>query len=134
MTSEPDQKTVGDPIYCANCHFRLDLTDKFCRECGLPTVHRAHTQRSIPAEPPDTLEFRRAMEVAADPQPFVRPAVDDRMAGGKEEDEALTTGSVVRVTSPTQATRAALSTALMVGLIVVFVVIGLVLLVLAFQV
>jgi len=132
MTSNSPNGSAAAELRCANCHHRLDPTDKFCRECGLPTVHRAHTQRAVPTPPPDTAEFRRAMDVAADPRPFVREASDESPAGPADAPE-LTTGSVVRVTNPTQAAQMAASTLVMVGLIVVLVVVGVVLLVLAFQ-
>jgi hypothetical protein len=120
-------------LRCANCQRPLDATDKFCRECGLPTLHRAQTQRAVPTPPPDTAEFRRAMDVAADPRPFVRETPLEGQGAQPPDPPDLTTGSVVRVTNPTQAAQMAASTLLMVALIVVLAVIGVALLVLAFQ-
>jgi hypothetical protein len=131
-TNSPNGATAAE-LRCANCQHRLDPTDKFCRECGLPTLHRAHTQRAVPTPPPDTAEFRRAMDVAADPRPFIRETPADEPSGQVTDPPDLTTGSVVRVTNPTQAAQMAASTLLMVGLIVVLAVVGVALLVLAFQ-
>jgi len=69
--------------------------------------------------------------VVPDPQPFVRPATDSTRP--VEPSGELTTGGVVRVTSPTLATQMGLSTVLMVGLIVVLAVVGVTLLVLAMK-
>src|SRR5438093_193910 len=110
-------------LRCSNCDNRLDPTDKFCRECGLPTVQRAEAQRRAAAEPPNVAELRRAMDLAADPTAFA--------ADGTQPE--LTTGGVVKVTSPTFATQLAASTLIMVGLIVVLVVVGIVLIVLALR-
>jgi hypothetical protein len=118
-------------LQCANCNQRLDPTDKFCRECGLPTVHRSETQRQAAATPPNAEEMKRAMDVAADPRPFERP-VEQTEAMPPMRPE-LTTGSVVKVTSPTFAAQMAGSTLLMVGLIVVLVVIGIGMIVLALR-
>ena len=118
-------------LRCSNCDNRLDPTDKFCRECGLPTVHRAEAQRLAAAEPPNVAELKRAMDVSADPAPFAAaPGQQERGPGYGPE---LTTGGVVRVTSPTFATQLAASTLIMVGLIVVLVVVGIVLIVLALR-
>jgi hypothetical protein len=87
----------------------------------------------MPAAPPDTDEFKRMMEVEADPRPFVRSSTGEIPTAEASGEADLTTGSVVRVTNPTQAAQMAASTLLMVGLIVVLAVIGVVLLVLAFQ-
>jgi hypothetical protein len=133
MTHQSNNGAAAPELRCANCQHRLDPTDKFCRECGLPTLHRAHTQRSLPTPPPDTAEFRRAMDVQADPRPFIRSAGDEPQPAEPAEEPELTTGSVVRLTNPTQATQLAASTLLMVGLIVVLAVIGVALLVLAFR-
>ncbi len=121
---------ADEEVRCANCQQRLDVTDKFCRECGLPTVRRAETQRAVPAvPPPDTQEFRRALDGMPDPQPFVRASPD--APGGSDSGKELTTGSVLRVTSPTFATRAAMSTLFMIALILFLVGLGVLLLVLA---
>jgi len=115
-------------LFCSNCNNRLDPTDKFCRECGLPTVHRAEAQRLAAAEPPNVAELKRAMDVAADPAPFAAPGPRN----GRTQPE-LTTGGVVRVTSPTFATQMAASTLIMVGLIVILAVAGIALIVLALR-
>ena len=120
---------MGIELRCSNCDNRLDPTDKFCRECGLPTVHRADAQRLAAAEPPNVAELKRAMDVAADPTPF-EAAPGPRGSGGQVE---LTTGGVVKVTSPTFATHLAASTLIMVGLIGVLVVVGIALIVLALR-
>jgi hypothetical protein len=132
LESEPGEAA----LICANCRRPLDPTDKFCRECGLPTLRQAVTQRAVPTPPPDVREFQQAMEVAPDPQPFAREGsvlapYADHGAAAQEAD--LSTGSVIRATNPTLVTRLAASTLLMVGLIVVFVVVGLALLYLAFR-
>jgi hypothetical protein len=79
--------------------------------------------------------MRQALDAVPDPKPFGRegavvvpPTTPNPLA---ERD--LTTGSIIRATSPTQATRMAVSTLLMVSLILVFVVVGVLLLVLAFR-
>ncbi len=116
-------------LRCANCSHPLDATDKFCRECGLPTVHRAETQRQAAAAPPNADELKRAMEVEPATTAFLQPAKAPPGASGPE----LTTGNVVKVTSPTLATQMAATTVVMVGLIVVLVVIGISLIVLALK-
>src|SRR5262245_55602923 len=118
-------------LRCSNCDNRLDPTDKFCRECGLPTVHRAEAQRQAAAEPPNVAELKRAMDVAADPGPFT-PGRAPKGSGNTQPE--LTTGGVVKVTSPTFATQMAASTLIMVGLIVVLVVVGIALIVLALRI
>ncbi len=118
-------------LRCSNCDNRLDPTDKFCRECGLPTVHRSEAQRLAAAEPPNVAKLKRAMDVAADPAPFAgTPGPRQGASRGQPE---LTTGGVVRVTSPTFAAQLAGSTLIMVGLIVVLVVVGIVMIVLALK-
>jgi hypothetical protein len=121
----------GAAAKCANCHHPLDATDKFCRECGLPTMRQAQAQRAVPMHAPGTLEPRPGLEVVPDPQPFVRQANDPTMP--VEASGELTTGGVVRVTSPTMATQMAISTVIMVALIATFLVVGVSLLVLAFR-
>jgi hypothetical protein len=116
-------------LQCSNCNRPLDPTDKFCRECGLPTVHRAETQRQAAAQPPNVAELKQAMDVAADPTPFGRPAEGTGRAGNTGPE--LTTSGVIRVTSPTFAAKMAGSTVLMVGVIAVLLVIGVALIVLA---
>ena len=120
---------MSTDLRCANCNQHLDPTDKFCRECGLPTVHRADTQRMAAAAPPNADEFRRDMEVVPDPAPFLRTS--DQQPRASDAVPELTTGSVLKVTNPTFATQMAGSTLVMVGLIVVLVVIGIGLIVLA---
>ena len=116
-------------LQCANCHHPLDATDKFCRECGLPTLRQAQAVRAVPQHSPGAPA--PAPEQMPDPQPFVRPAADPTMPS--EPHDELTTGGVVRVTSPTLATQMALSTVAMVILILAFLGAGVVLLVLAFR-
>jgi|SRR5579859_118319 len=118
-------------LKCASCNQRLDPTDKFCRECGLPTVYRADTQRLASAAPPNTEELKRAMDVAAAPTPF-GPPIEQTIAAPPVAP-GLTTGSVVKVTNPTFAMQMAGSTLLMVGLIVILGAIGIALIVLALR-
>ena|SRR5688572_13158328 len=118
-------------LKCGNCGTPLDASDKFCRECGLPTLRRDALLRAVPAVPPDTAEFRRAMDLPPDPKPFLRPeggAVPEPESSGE-----LTTSGVLKVTSPTFAAQMAGSTLLMVGLIVFLVGLGVLLLVLAIR-
>ena len=122
---------MSTELRCSNCDNRLDATDKFCRECGLPTVHRAETQRLAASQPPNVAELKRAMDVAADPAPFAAAPDPRGRAGGAQP--ALTTGGVVKVTSPTFAMQSAASTLIMVGLIAVLVVVGIALIVLAMK-
>jgi uncharacterized membrane protein len=125
MTLNRDPK--GPPeLTCANCGRRLDPTDKFCRECGLPTVRQAQAQKLVPA-PPDTGELKRAFEVQPEVKPFARAEPEP------EPDEPLTTGQVVKSTNPTFTANLASSTALMVGVIVVLVIAGVLFLFLAFR-
>ncbi len=114
-------------IRCGSCGQPLDTTDKFCRECGLPTLRRAEILRAVPTAPPDAAEFRRAMDHAPDPAPFLRAEPE---AGGSTE---LHTSEVLKVTSPTFATQLAGSTLLMVGLMVFLMGLGALLLVLAIR-
>jgi hypothetical protein len=118
-------------VTCGSCGQALDATDKFCRECGLPTLRRAELLRAVPTSPPDADEFRRAMDLAPDPQPFLRAAG----SGLPEPDSSteLTTSGVLKVTNPVFATQMAGSTLLMVGLIVFLLGLGVFLLVLAFR-
>jgi hypothetical protein len=116
---------------CANCRQPLDATDKYCRECGLPTLRQATAQRAVPTHAPGMPVARLGLEVMPDPQPFVRHAGDATRP--VEASGELTTGGVVRVTSPTMVTQMGLSTVLMVGLIVLLAVGGVILLVLAFR-
>ncbi len=126
---ESQQSEAGQQ--CASCHHALDATDRFCRECGLPTLLQAQTVRAVPTHAPGMPEPRRGLDVVPDPPPFVRHAAD--ATHPLEESGELTTGGVVRVTSPTMATQMAISTVMMVALIAMFVVVGVVLLVLAFR-
>jgi hypothetical protein len=118
-------------LRCSNCNQGLDPSDKFCRECGLPTVHRSETQRMAAASAPDAEEFRRAMDTMPDPTPFER--APDARAGGLDGAPELTTGGVIKVTNPTFAAQMAGSTLVMVGVIAVLVVIGVGLIVLALR-
>jgi hypothetical protein len=129
---------MADPnLYCANCNQLLDPTDKFCRECGLPTMRRAQAQAAVPALSPNTEELQRALDATVDPRPFIR---EEAGAPTSPADKALghtqlpvTTGDVVRVTNPTFAANLASSTTLMVGIIVVLAVSGIVMIVLALR-
>ncbi len=114
---------------CANCHRSLDDMDKFCRECGLPTLLQAQALRAVPTDAPGTPAVRPGLEEMPDPQPFVRPGADPTRP--VEPSGELTTGGVVRVTSPTLATQMGLSTVVMVVLIVALAAVGVTLLLLA---
>lgn len=131
MTTTPPPADAMPDLQCGSCGRALDATDKFCRECGLPTVRRAELQRSTPTAPPDAAEFRRAMDHAPDVQPFLRaaPGAPSETANSTE----LTTSGVLKVTSPTFAFQMAGSTLLMVGLIIFLLGLGVLLLVLAFR-
>ncbi|MBP7694583.1 MAG: zinc ribbon domain-containing protein [Anaerolineales bacterium] len=115
-------------ITCGNCGRPLDGSDRFCRECGLPTVRQAGERHRVPvldtqpgAAPPDTRELRRAFNVQA------RPAW--RAADPADTAPPETTSDVVRATSPTQAVRMASSTLLMlIGLMVFLAAAGVILL------
>lgn len=122
---------MSTDLQCANCNHHLDASDKFCRECGLPTVHRADTQRLAVAAPPNADEFKRAMEVLPDPAPFARSSDQEAVANSATTE--LTTGSVVKATNPTFAAQMAGSTLLMVAVLVVLVAIGITLIVLALK-
>ncbi len=73
---------MGSELQCSNCNSHLDATDKFCRECGLPTVHRAETQRMAAASLPNVAELKRAMDIMPDPAPFERSADQPALAKG----------------------------------------------------
>lgn len=118
-------------FYCANCNQPLDLTDKFCRECGLPTLRRAEAQAQISALSPDGDELKRALDSATEPRPFLREEAEPTAPA--MPPEPLHTSDVVRATNPTFITNLASSTALMVGLIVMLAVVGIVLIVLALR-
>jgi hypothetical protein len=129
MSDQPAQD-----LRCANCGQQLEARDKFCRECGLPTLRHAAERKPVHLEPPDTVELKRALEATPEPKPFLRvePMLDD----ANEPDLPATplpetTGDVLRGTSPTQMTRLAGSTLIMIGLIVVLVIAGVVLLLMA---
>jgi len=139
MTDQP-----AEDLKCANCGQPLDASDKFCRECGLPTVRHAVERQAVKVEPPDTREMKRALDVP-EPKPFVRVEPElfdtDELPGLPPDTITATavlpppetTGDVVRATSPTQMTRMAASTLLMIGLIIFLAITGVVLIVLAFQ-
>ena len=131
MDTMSPQPAAAPDLNCGSCGQALDATDKFCRECGLPTLRRAELQRAVPTAPPDAAEFKRAMEHAPDPQPFLRaaPGVPAEASGSPE----LTTGGVLKATSPTFAFQMAGSTLLMVGLIIFLLGMGVLLLVLAIR-
>jgi hypothetical protein len=115
---------------CANCGRPLDPSDRFCRDCGLPTVYQARTQR-LAAAPPDMGELKRAFDLEPDPKPFTRPDAEDESEAAVKEE--LTTGNVVRATNPTQAFRMASSTLVMIAAIVVLALVGFGFLILAFR-
>jgi hypothetical protein len=119
-------------LQCANCGQPLDPADKFCRECGLPTLRRAEAQAQVPTLTPDTDELKRALSPTPEPRPFVREEVEPT-APASLPAEPLTTSDVVRATNPTFITNLASSTALMVGIIILLAVIGITLIVLAFR-
>ena len=121
-------------LFCENCKQRLDPTDKFCRECGLPTLRRAETQAQVlAAPPPDTGEMQRALDAVPDPRPFLRPASETDAPVPERTAEHLTTSDVVRATNPTFAAKLASSTTLMVGVMILLAVAGVFFLVLAFR-
>lgn len=117
-------------LFCENCHQQLEASDKFCRQCGLPTLQQAQAQKQVPSLPPDTAEFKRNMDTLPDPSPFLRAEPED---ASENLPEPPTTGSVLRATSPTQTFQSASVTILMVGLIVFMVLAGAALLFLAFR-
>lgn len=113
-------------LACANCGQPLDAADKFCRECGLPTMRHAGERKRVPAAPPDTGELRRALNAQPEPRPFEREA--------EPASPPETTGDVVRATSPTQAVQMAGSTlAMLFGLMLVLAVAGVILLIVALR-
>ena len=118
-------------LHCANCGQPVDHTDKFCRECGLPTLRRAEAQAQVPTFAPNPNELPRTLDPDPEPQPFLREAAEPDEAS--VVDVPLHTSDVVRATNPTFAANLASSTALMVGLIVVFAIIGIALILLALR-
>ncbi|MDW8325361.1 MAG: zinc ribbon domain-containing protein [Anaerolineales bacterium] len=129
MSDQPAQD-----LRCANCGQQLDPRDKFCRECGLPTLRHLAERKPVHLELPDTVELKRALEATPEPKPFLRV----EPAPGETDDPYLpttsppeTTGDILHGTSPTQMTRLAGSTLIMIGLIMVLVIAGVVLLILA---
>jgi hypothetical protein len=116
---------------CANCGQPLDANDKFCRQCGLPTLRQAEAQKRVPTSPPDTGEMKRALDATPEPLPFLR--LEPEFEPGEDEIPEDTTSSVVRATSPTQAMRMASSTLLLVVVIFILAVAGMVLLILALK-
>jgi hypothetical protein len=118
-------------LFCENCNQRLDPTDKFCRQCGLPTLHQAEAHKQLTDLPPDTAELKRNFEVQPDPSPFLRAEAVEPVRD--DASETPTTGSVIRATSPNQAISAAAVTIIMVGLIIFMVLAGAALLVLALR-
>lgn len=129
MSDQPAQD-----LRCANCGQSLDANDKFCRECGLPTLRHAAERKPVHLEPPDTVELKRALEATPEPKPFLRvkPALDEADAPYLPATPLPeTTGEVLHGTSPTQMTRLAGSTLIMIGLIVVLIIAGVVLLLMA---
>ena len=126
----------ANSLRCANCHRPLDATDKFCRDCGLPTLHRAEAHAQMPVASPDTSEMQRALDAAPngtpDPRPFLREEPAEVISESASA-EPMTTGEVVRATNPTFVAQLASSTALMVGVMVVLVVAGVLMLFFAFR-
>src|ERR1051325_6530132 len=94
---------------CANCGQPLDPNDKFCRQCGLPTLRQAEAQKRVPTSPPDTGEMQRALDATPDSSLELRPFLRTEPEFESIEDETPeeTTSSVLRATSPTQAVRMA---------------------------
>lgn len=131
MSTQPEESVTTPELRCGRCAQPLDTTDKFCRECGLPTLHHAALQRAVPTTPPDTAEFRRAMDLPPDPQPFLR--APGELPPDPNASTDLTTSGVLKVTNPTFAFNMAGSTLLMVGLIVLLLGLGVLLLVMAFR-
>ncbi len=121
-----------EQLFCENCHQRLDPTDKFCRQCGLPTVRQAQAQKRVPGLPPDTIELQRNFDVQPDPTPFLR-AEPEAASDPEAQTQTPTTGTVLRATNPTRAFQASAVTIIMVGLIVFMVLAGAALLVLAYR-
>ncbi len=123
---------ADDQLFCENCHQRLDPTDKFCRQCGLPTLRQAQAQKMVPGLPPDTVELKRYFEVQPDPSPFLRAGAD--VSSDQETlAQTPTTGSILRATNPAHALQSASVTIIMVGLIIFMVLAGAALLILAFR-
>ena len=116
-------------LTCSNCGQPLDVSDRFCRECGLPTVRQAEAQRKAASVPPDTAEMKRALEMAPEPEPFTR----EEEPGADLDDAADSTGSVLKATSPTQAMRMAIPTAIMIVVIMFLAGVGVVLLLTALK-
>ena len=131
MTEGDEPAAQASELTCANCSQRLDASDKFCRECGLPTMRQAQKQKQVPALPPDTSEMRRALDAVPDPRPFARVEPEPMSDAAAEGED--TTGDVVQVTNPTLAFQMASSTLLMVGVMVVLAIAGVIFLVLAFK-
>jgi hypothetical protein len=135
-------QTPENAIRCANCGQRLTTNDKFCRQCGLPTLQQAQAQKRIPSPPPDTGELERALEAQPDPRPFLRAESNEaelQALLATEVDEAtgsepLTTTDMVNATNPTLAVQKA---TLVLGMIAVLAIIaalaGVVLLALALR-
>ena len=121
-----------EQLFCENCHQRLDPTDKFCRQCGLPTVRQAQAQKRVPGLPPDTIELQRNFDVQPDPTPFLR-AGREAASDPEAQTQTPTTGTVLRATNPTHAFQASAVTIIMVGLIIFMVLAGAALLVLAYR-
>lgn len=119
-------------LRCENCGQRLDANDKFCRECGLPTVRRAEAHIQIPSLAPDTGEMKRALDAVPEPLPFLREDPPEP-AAAEPLREPLATSDVVRVTNPTFVSQLASSTALMVAVIAILVIVGVALIFLAFR-
>jgi len=127
-----DQPT--EDLRCANCGQQLDARDRFCRECGLPTLRHATERKPVHLEPPDTVELKRALDATPEPRPFLRveaAADDDADQPAPNTPVPETTADVLRGSGPTQMTRLAGSTLFMLGLIAVLVIAGVVLLLMA---
>ena len=119
-------------LHCANCGRELAATDKFCRECGLPTVRRAQEFKMTPA-PPDTGEFRRALAEAEGNTAMPSPAPLEELKTAPAPPGEETTGDVVRLTHPTLALPRVTSTAIMLVIVLLLALGGIVFLILAFK-
>ena len=108
---------ADEQLFCENCHQQLDPTDKFCRQCGLPTVRQAHAQKYVPDFPPDTDELQRNFDVQPAPSPFLQTGEE---AAQNQETilQTPTTGTVLHATNPPHTVQLASTTIIMVGLII----------------
>lgn len=132
MTEEETPTPAPPTLTCSACGQALDATDKFCRECGLPTLHRAEAhRRATELPPPNVAELRQALD--GDPAPRPVPAPGPGLPLVPAGPQEPTTGSLLKVTSPTTATRLAGSTALMLVIILALAAAGVLMFVLALR-